>query len=157
MWRRSRVVYCEAMERSEHHTLLDRSLVAAYRATRYRVFAPTPFHLEVDRRSAALDALMRAADVCGAAFVTAWNPHGEPQESGLNRRRQEALRDTLRARGLTFVEGFGSHADDASQGEESLLVLGLDRLAACTLGDELGQNAIVWSGSNAVPRLILLR
>jgi hypothetical protein len=145
------------MERSEHQTRLDRALVAAYRATRYRVLAPMPFRLEVDRRSAALDALMRSVDVRGAAFITAWNPRGEPHADDLNRQRQEALRDTLRQRGLPFVEGFGAHAGDESQGEESLLVLGLDRLAACALGEGLGQNAILWSGRDAVPRLILLR
>ena len=145
------------MERSEHQTELDRGLVAAYRAARYRVFAPTPFELTVDRYSPLLEALMQSAGARGAAFLTAWNPRGEPHQTGPNRERQAVLRETLRGRGLPFLEGFGAHADDERQGEESLLVLGLDRLAACTLGEDLQQNAILWSGGNAVPRLILLR
>lgn len=154
---RDRVDYCEAMERSEHQTRLDRALVSAYRATRYRVFGAAPFEMSVDRRCAPLQALMREAGARGAAFVTAWNPHGETQPPALNRERQDALRDTLRERGLHFIEGFGAHAQDERRGEDSLLVLRLDRLAACMLGETLGQNAILWSGSNAIPRLVLLR
>lgn len=145
------------MQRSEHQTELDPALVAAYRATHYRVFTPTPFDLRLDLYSAQLDALMHAAEVEGAAFVTAWNPRGENLAPDLNRERQDALRETLRGRGLRFVEGFGAHADDESRGEESLLVLGLDRAEACSLGQELEQNAVLWSARDAVPRLILLR
>ena len=144
------------MERSEHQTELDRALVAAYRATRYRVFAPVPFDLKVDRRSAALKTLMQRTGVQGAAFITAWNPRGETLAPDTNRERQDLLREALRAVRLDFVEGFGAHADDEGQGEESLLVLGVDRRAASALGTQFGQNAILWSGSNAVPRLILL-
>ena len=145
------------MKRSEHQTELDHALVAAYRATRYRVFASPPFELKVDRPSAALNSLMQTAGVRAAAFITAWNPRGETRAPEFNRERQDALRQALRDGGLHFVEGFGAHADDERLGEESLLALGLDRRAAGTLGARFEQNAILWSGSNAVPRLILLR
>lgn len=145
------------MERAEHQSGLDRELIAAYRATRYRVRAPAPFDLTVDRHSPALEVLMRAEGVSGAAFVTAWNPRGVEQPLEANRARQDGLRKALHASGLRFVEGFGAHADDGSRGEESLLVLGPDRPDACALGVQLEQNAVLWSGPDAVPRLVLLR
>ena len=145
------------MEFSEHLSKLDDALIGAYRATRYRVLAPIPFDLTVDVHSPALEALMQSANVRAAAFVTAWNPRGETWTLPMNRARQEALRAELRALGLPFVEGFGAYAGDVTQGEESLLVLGVERRAACSLGTRHEQNAIVWSGSDAVPRLLLLR
>ena len=141
----------------EHPTQLHPALVEAYRNTRYRVFAEGPFELAVGHHSAPLAALMREAGAAGAAFVTAWNPLGDEQGLELNRRRQDALRCELRAQGLRFIEGFGAHADDPGRGEESLLVLGLDRDEACVLGRRLAQNAILWSDRDAVPRLVLLR
>lgn len=140
-----------------HSTTLPPELVAAYRATRYRVFGQPPFELAVDRRSAPLHALLQETGARGAAFITAWNPLGKALWLEINRRRQNALRDELRAQGLPSVEGFGAHADDPDQGEESLLVLGLDRDVACALGRRFEQNAILWSDRDAVPRLVLLR
>jgi hypothetical protein len=145
------------MERNAHRTILDPALIEAYRATRYRVFGPRPFELQVDRYSPPLDALLRHVDAPGAAYVTAWNPRGEILALALNRRRQDALRADLRGQGLRFIEGFGAHADDQGQGEESLLVLGAERRAAVRWGERLEQNAILWSGRDAIPRLILLR
>jgi len=139
-------------------TILSPGLVAAYRATCYRVFGKPPFELAVDRHSAPLAALLQETGASGAAFVTAWNPLGEELALEVNRRRHDALRDELlRVRGLHLVEGFGAHADDPERGEESLLVLGLDRDAACALGRRLEQNAVLWSDRDAVPRLVLLR
>ena len=145
------------MMNDAHSTTLPSDLVKAYRSTCYRVFGQPPFDLAVDRHSAPLLALLREAGAPGAAFVTGWNPFGVELPLELNRRRQDALRDELRVRGLHVVEGFGAHADDPDRGEDSLLVLGLDRDAACALGRSLEQNAILWSDRDAVPRLVLLR
>ncbi|MGH8516253.1 MAG: DUF3293 domain-containing protein, partial [Panacagrimonas sp.] len=90
-------------------------LIEAYRATRYEVYAEPPFTLRVDAHSAELAALPTRG---GALFITAWNPRGEPQALALNRERQDGLRAELRGLGLRFIEGFGAHAVDESQGEE---------------------------------------
>lgn len=152
-----RLVYCAAMEGSKHPSSVDPGLTEAYRATRYRVLLPPAFDMRVDAYSPALEAVMGSAGVQAAAFVTAWNPRGEPQGLVLNRERQDRLRFELRSVGLRFIEGFGAHAENEDEGEESLLVLGLDRPAACALGRRHQQNAIVWSDDDAVPRLLLLR
>ncbi len=145
------------MEFSEHLSELDDALIAAYRATCYRVLAPIPFDMTVGVHSPAFAALMQSAGVRAAAFVTAWNPRGETWALAANRARQHALRAELQELGLQCIEGFGAYAGNVTQGEESLLVLGLERRAACSLGTRHEQNAIVWSGSDAVPRLLLLR
>jgi hypothetical protein len=63
----------------------------------------------------------------------------------------------LSASGLAFVEGVGNDPSNIWPGERSFLVLGLVPEAAKSLGAQFGQNAIVWSGADAIPRLILLR
>ena len=63
----------------------------------------------------------------------------------------------LRQRSLICLEGVGRHPANQWPGEVSYLILGLTLDAAKTLGTRLEQNAIVWSGADAVPRLILLR
>ncbi len=56
------------------------------------------------------------------------------------------------------MPGVGSDPGSAWQDEEaSVLVLGLDRIAACEWGRRYEQNAVLWAGINAIPRLLLLR
>ena len=56
-----------------------------------------------------------------------------------------------------IIEGTGFDPRGTWPEERSFLVLGLDLEASRALGREFKQNAIVWSGSDAIPRLILLR
>jgi hypothetical protein len=65
----------------------------------------------------------------------------------------------LRARGHRFDAGVGQHPGNGWEcrlGEPSLLAYGPDLEAAEALRRRLGQNAIVWVGTDAVPRLALL-
>jgi hypothetical protein len=74
-----------------------------------------------------------------------------------NQLQAYALSKELERRSLSYVEGIGQHKSNQWPGEESFLVFGLTLEAANTLGSKLEQNAIVWSGKDAVPQLILLR
>lgn len=56
-----------------------------------------------------------------------------------------------------IVEGEGRDPSEAWAGEKSFLALGLDLETSQVLGRKFGQNAIVWAGADAIPRLILLR
>jgi hypothetical protein len=138
-------------------TCLPESLISAYRATRYRVFTSPDFELAVGQRSSALADLYRTHAANSAAFLTAWNPEGNLQNETANREAFARLQERVAACSVTIIAGFGEDPDGVWAGEESLLALGLSREAACDIGAEFRQNAIVWAGADAVPELILLR
>jgi len=140
---------------SESH--IDAATLQAYLETEYRVGGPAPFVLRIGERSAALAATLARARVDCCAFIAAVNPFGQVLDEAVNARRHAELGQDLAARGLASLEGVGQHPSNGWPGEESYLVFGLPLAAAKALGTRLEQNAIVWSGADAVPQLILLR
>ncbi|MEY4761083.1 MAG: hypothetical protein RLZZ200_939 [Pseudomonadota bacterium] len=136
---------------------LDPRLLAAYRQTRYEVHEGAGFVLEVNRYSAELQGLHGRHGVSSSAFITACNPRSEPTDASANAFRQSALLSEITRRSLQCLPGLGLHPTNGWEGEPSFLVLGLSCEAAKTLGRRFGQNAILWSGEDAVPRLVVLR
>lgn len=70
------------------------------------------------------------------------------------------LRDELISRAAhpeQIIKGESHDPSGAWPEEKSFLALGLDLETSQVLGREFGQNAIVWAGADAIPRLILLR
>ena len=53
---------------------------------------------------------------------------------------------------MAFVEGIGEDPSGKWPGERSLLVFGLVPKIAREFGAKFGQNAIVWSGADAIPQ-----
>lgn len=137
-------------------TLSD-GLLLAYRGTDYEVYGDRPFTLRVDRHSTALAMLQQQLQVPCSAYVTACNPLGVPQDADANRALHAGLAATLAQREYRTIEGIGVGRGSTWPGEPSYLVPGMARATAVQLGRELRQNAILWSGTDAVPRLILLR
>jgi hypothetical protein len=74
-----------------------------------------------------------------------------------NARRQVELERELVRRGLAFIAGAGQHPTNGWLPEPSFLVFGLTQEAAEAEGRAWEQNAILWSGADVPPRLILLR
>ena len=133
------------------------TLIAAYRATDYCVNGVSPpFLMRVDEANPDLAACHRARAVDCSAFLTAWNPGSRTMPDEDNELAQARLRSTLEQRGLAFLEGLGVDPTGQWAGEESYLVLGIGREAACELGREFRQHGIVWSGADAVPHLLML-
>lgn len=132
-------------------------LIQSYRDTEYHVVGPSRCTLRIDQPCAELDALHRRLGVASSAFLTACNPRSTPLPADENAARQAELRAELVRRGLPFLDGQGQDLSNRWPPEASFLVLGLDCAAACELGRRWEQNAFVWSGRDAVPRLILLR
>ena len=131
--------------------------IAAYRETDYWVGGDTPFTLRVGEFSPALAALHEARRVDSSAFITACNPFSRALDAAANAERQAALLHDLRQRRLGCVEGIGQHPSGDWPGEPSMLVLGIALDEARALGHAYEQNAIVWVGADATPRLMLLR
>ncbi|MDT7835920.1 DUF3293 domain-containing protein [Aquabacterium sp. OR-4] len=116
-----------------------------------------PFTLRIGEPSAALAAAHARHGVDCSAYVSACNPLGRPLGERDNAERHAALGRELADRGLASLPGIGQHPTGDWPGEPSHLVFGLDCEAARRLGQRLAQNAIVWCGADAVPRLELLR
>lgn len=58
---------------------------------------------------------------------------------------------------LPVYRGEGKQPSGDWEGEDSLLVLGINLEDAKAVWIKWGQNAILWSGADGVPQLILLR
>ena len=139
-------------------TEISQELLAAYQATEYWVGAtPDPFCLYVGRRSAPLARLLDDSECGCAAFISAHNPFSEPRAPDANVEAHESLRKVLDDQSTVLIEGVGRDAARLWPEEKSFLAIGLPLEEARQMGKRFGQNAIVWAGSDAVPRLILLR
>lgn len=136
---------------------IPQDVIQAYLETHYHVHGSAPTTLKVGEPNTVLAALHDAAGVTHSAYITACNPFSVEQEPARNAELQRALAEALRQRGLRHIDGIGQHPANGWDGEASFLVLGLSLNEAKALGAQLGQNAIVWSGADAVPQLILLR
>lgn len=138
-------------------TAIAANTLAAYRRAHYCVDALPSFVLRVDAPSAALQALQRRHGCACSVFITACNPGSQLLDPQVNALRQRALLEQLRTGAHTLFSGYGRDPDGLWPPEPSFLVLGLELDAAQQLGRRHEQNAVVWSGADAVPRLILLR
>ena len=138
-------------------TIIDSAMNQAYQETEYRVQGDEPFTLRVGQASKVLAILQKRLRVDCSAYITACNPYSQQLDDATNMQRHAELGRELRQRSLIAFEGVGQHPSNQWLGEVSYLILGLTLEAAKVLGSRLEQNAIVWSGADAVPQLILLR
>ena len=146
------------MPQPNSHSLIEASLIAAYRATHYCVTGTyPPFLLRADSHCPDLEACHRAHGVECSAFVTAWNPLSRPTSLEENVAAQARLEARLRASDVVVIEGLGVDPTGQWEGEESLLALGLKLEPAIAIAREFRQNGLLWAGVDAVPKLILLR
>ena len=139
------------------NSVIDADTVQAYLETEYRVLGEPAFTLRVGQSSADLLAAHRQHRVDCSAFVTACNPFSQLLDAEANAARQRALAADLAQQGFPFLDGVGQHPSNQWPGEASVLVLGLGLNEARAFGARLQQNAIVWSGADGLPQLILLR
>ena len=111
----------------------------------------------IDQANSELEAAHTRHQTDCSAFITACNPFGRSLPEDENADRQRRLAAELRQNNRTFFEGIGQHPENDWGGEDSFLVFGLTLEDATTLCIQFEQNGFVWSGADAVPRLILLR
>jgi len=135
---------------------LSAAKLTAFLGTHYLVHGPPELRLVVGEPSPGLAELHLRHGASSSAFVTAWNPGGEAASPEDNERRQAELEAELGERGLTWLPGVGAHPTNDWPPEASALVLGLDLTEAIALGRRQGQAAVVWSGEDARPRLVVL-
>lgn len=131
--------------------------INAYLATDYKVMAAEPFVLNIGRASPELALWFKLDRTDSAAFITAWNPFGEPTSDSENQAAQQKLLVEIKALGLPCLDGEGRDPTGPWPGEPSLLVFGISLEAAKKLARQFRQNGFVYAGGDATPRLILLR
>ncbi len=136
-------------------SVLDRHLVELYRKAEYRVDRGPVLRVDQPSPELAQWHIRQAVDC--SAFMTACNPRGQRVDERSNRRLTSQLAAVLAESGRVFVAGTGLDPSGDWPGEASFLVAGLNLPTARSLGRRFDQNAVVWSGPDAVPRLILLR
>jgi len=137
---------------------ISADLIASYRAADYQAGSGSAaVLLSIDQYSESLSQLLAASGQQCAVFITAYNPRSQPQSLAANQAAQARLRDELNYLTDQIIEGTSSDPTGTWSPEQSLLALGVDLATAQALGRQFGQNAVVWAGVDAIPRLILLR
>lgn len=132
-------------------------LIASYLNTDYRISIHNEqICLRINHHSEPLTHLLRATQPACSAIISAYNPQSKLQSDEDNARAHQLLQHYLRNQGYAITESL--HSDSARQWpiEKGFLVTGLNLDEARSIGQQFNQNAIVWIGSNTIPRLILL-
>jgi hypothetical protein len=139
------------MKNNPEHT----GLWEAYRRTTYVAHAPNgDILINPGRRSPALDGLLNERRLREWAYLTAYNPASRKLAEEENVTRQRELIDTVRDRGLAFLEGEGIGAGADWPAEASILILGIEPDDARALGRQFGQLAIVVGRAGQPARLV---
>ena len=137
---------------------LDEVLIGAYRAAHYCVTGVAdPFLLRVDAQSTDLARCHSDHGVSRSAFLTAYNPRSQRVPDEDNERAHAHLERVLRDLGYVCLDALGVDPSGEWPAEPSLLVLGAGLEDARSLGVRFGQNGLLWSDTDATPRLVLLR
>jgi Protein of unknown function (DUF3293) len=132
--------------------------IAAYMATHYRFGSgPDAVTLRIDIPSDELRRLYsEAGQTCGL-FITAFNPFGQPQSDEANEAAHAQLGERLRVLMPHVFQGAGADPSGEWPPEKGYFALGIDLINARELGGIFHQDAVVWTGPDRVPRLVLLR
>jgi hypothetical protein len=134
--------------------------VRAYRASDYRIGdigQSTDIVLSPGLHSEPLARFFLHKGVNCGALITAYNPLGVQRSEELNVTAHECLGGMLTVLDKEIIEGSGSEEGSDWPAEKSYFALGLIREDAIGIGCLCQQDAIIWTGENAVPELVLLR
>ena len=137
---------------------INDDLIASYHSAIYHFgVEPSSIGLCIDQHSESLSRVIsESGDRC-AVFISAYNPGSLIQSSESNRVAHDRLHDDLRSHSNRIIEGVASDPSGEWPPEKGFLAVGVDLATAQRLGDQYGQNAILWADEDAVPRLVLLR
>ncbi len=131
-------------------------LIAAYRKTHYVVFGEPGLVIRIGEPNPDLDELLEAEGAATAAYITAANPRGEARSAWENEIANAALVESQTEAGYSCYEGEGRDPQGRWTPERSVLVVGISRADAETLGRLFEQNAIVFVEKSRAPELVLI-
>ena len=133
---------------------VDDELIKVYISTDFQVNAEPTFILKIGNYSRGLSELHEQHNCETSAYITAWNPLGIAQTNLENKSRNNSLRKAISHK-YAIIEGIGLDSDGKWSGEESFLILGINREDAMLLGKQFKQNTIVFN-EDKIPELIML-
>lgn len=138
---------------------VPQQLVDSYVNTIYRIdFVPQSLGLRIDEFSQPLAALLlQQTNRQGSAIISAYNPFSGQLFEAQNLQAHEQLRLWLCNHAYSIVAGRNIDPSGRWPDEKSFFIFDIDLNTAQTIGSQFGQNAIVWIGTDATPRLLLLR
>lgn len=139
---------------------LPAALQQAYRSALYQVDAATGTvaqTLRVGQPNDWLGLQLRLLPVQAACYLTACNPNGQVLGDAENARHMSALRHALDREGWQYLDGCGQDPLGRWPGEDSVLIWSMDAGTALQWGQRWQQNAVLWSGADALPQLLWLR
>lgn len=135
---------------------MNDDLIRAFRQTLYKVFDPEgAFVMQIDVPCPALRRCHARHGVESSVFITAWNPGSKVMSDAVNAAAQQRLKETLANGGYLVLDGQGEAPDGAWIPEASFLALGVNETEARRLCREFGQLAVIYSGADAVPGLLV--
>ncbi|MBK6958081.1 MAG: DUF3293 domain-containing protein [Nitrosomonas sp.] len=139
-------------------SVISKNLIASYLCANYRIgTGPESISLRIDQFSEPLAKLLISSGQSCAAIISAYNPYSQRLSNEKNCAAHESLRNFLGQHSYPTIESLNTDPAGLWPAEKSFFVPGLDLNTAQTLGQQFDQNAIVWTNSDAIPRLILLR
>jgi len=139
-------------------TRIAASTLLAYLDCRYQVLGDVALTLRVGECNPQLLQLYERFGCDCAAFLTAWNPLGQPCSDADNLVAQAHMETLLRARGhQRLIEAVGRDPAGQWRAEQSVLVPGMSLTETSGIAAQFRQNAFVWMGADARPQLLLLR
>ncbi len=138
-------------------SVIPAETILAYTETDFIVHDEQVLILHIDEYNVELNKLFKAYNTSTCTFITAYNPYSQVLKEAVNIARNQDLAAELDDRALKYLPAEGIHPSGEWPIEASYLVLGLSYEESCELGKKYKQNAIVWCGSDCLPKLILLR
>lgn len=133
-------------------------LVHSYLITHYQAYSNSDtLTLLIGQYCEPLARLMHATKTHCALYITGCNPHSQLQPAEINDTANRQLHSQLFHHSNFIFTGKSLDPEDKWPAEPSFLVLGIDLATSQTIGKQFGQNALVWTDRDAIPRLVLLR
>jgi hypothetical protein len=131
-------------------------LVEAYLKAVYEIDAAgdSTITFHIDRRCAALDALLAEHGAQNAMFITAYNPRSRKQAAADNTDAHRALLDAVAKLDKRTLPARGRDPDGQWPAEPGLLVFDISREEGLTLARRFGQFAVVWIERAGAPALL---
>lgn len=127
----------------------------ATHATTYWVDLPNrSVQFELEKNNPELEGLLRARGQSQWAFLTAYNPHAQPNGALENQQHLKKLIEDVQQQGLTFLPGRDVSDDKNLAPEACLLIFGISPGRAQQLGKRYGQAAVIVGELDRPPRLL---
>lgn len=133
---------------------MNQELYTEYLKTDFKVFNPD-ITIKIGADNKTLNEFLMAQKQKQWAYITPCNPFSKVLTVKENKKRLDEFKKKISH--YTFYSGEGVGSDPAWKPEASFLILGISRDKAISLGNEYGQNAIVYGSLTQSPELILLQ